>query len=107
MIFDDTAKAAEYLSRLGYYRLSAYWYPFRQTSNSRQGQPGISETFKSGTRFKWATDLYAFDKALRLQLLDVLERIEVFVRTGVALRMGAHDPCAHRIARYLVSVHKR
>lgn len=101
MIVDDEAKATEYLSRLGYYRLSAYWYPLRRTAKSASGDTIVLDNFKPGTEFKWATDLYAFDKALRLQLLDVLERIEVFVRTGVALTVGRHDPCAHRDPKLL------
>lgn len=100
MVVDDTAKAAEYLSRLGYYRISAYWYPFREVIMGPDGTPVITDNFKPGTRFKWATELYAFDKALRLQLLDVLERIEVFVRTGIALQIGKHDPCAHRLPKH-------
>jgi abortive infection bacteriophage resistance protein len=28
----DPARAADYLKRIGYYRLSAYWYPFRRSS---------------------------------------------------------------------------
>lgn len=26
----DNAKALDYLQRIGYYRLSGYWYPFRR-----------------------------------------------------------------------------
>lgn len=101
MIIDDVARATEYLSRLGYYRISAYWFPFREIITNAHGKLVVSDNFKTGTRFKWATDLYAFDKALRLQLLDVLERVEVFVRTGIALQIGKYDPCAHRIPKYL------
>lgn len=28
----DEAKALEYLERIGYYRLSGYWHPFRERS---------------------------------------------------------------------------
>ncbi len=100
MVIEDIPKATEYLSRLGYYRLSAYWYPFRN-SKFENGTLTVLDDFKDGTEFKWATDLYAFDKALRLQLLDVLERIEVFVRTGVALTVGQHDPWSHRDPKIL------
>lgn len=91
MIVEDPEKAAEYLSRIGYYRLSAYWYPFR-----RQAGGLVVDEFKPGSSFRTVLDLYSFDKRLRLQLLDVLERIEVFVRTGVALQLGQLDPLAHR-----------
>lgn len=30
MVVTDEASALDYLERVGYYRLSAYWYPFRK-----------------------------------------------------------------------------
>lgn len=96
MLIENEQKASEYLSRLGYYRLSAYWYPFRATSHGK-----VTDNFKPGTTFNWALDLYSFDKKLRLQLLDVLERIEVFVRTAVALQLGQFDTEAHRVPALL------
>lgn len=32
MIVTDRAKALHYLERIGYYRLSGYWYPFIERS---------------------------------------------------------------------------
>ncbi|MCK4840727.1 MAG: Abi family protein, partial [Methylococcales bacterium] len=32
LIVTDVAKALHYLERIGYYRLSGYWYPFRERS---------------------------------------------------------------------------
>src|SRR4051812_34205358 len=75
MTIPDRQKAEEYLGRLGYYRLSGYWFPFRET-RVVNGQTTVLDTFKPGTSFKTVLDLYAFDKTLRLQLLDVLERID-------------------------------
>ncbi len=98
MIVPDREKAEEYLSRLGYYRLSAYWYPLRDL----EGSPSTPiERFKPGSSFKTAVELYVFDKGLRLQLLDVLERIEIAIRTLVALQIGRHDPRAHRLPALL------
>jgi abortive infection bacteriophage resistance protein len=96
MLVDDHAKAAEYLSRIGYYRLSAYFHPFRQRGVDGAGKSVLLDTYLPESRFQWAIELYAFDKGLRLQLLDVLERVEIFVRTGVALQIGTSDPWAHR-----------
>lgn len=98
MVVEDREKAAEYLMRLGYYRLSAYWYPFRKVENAV-----VTDAFKEGASFKTVLDLYSFDKQLRLQLLDVLERVEVFIRTGIALQLGQLDPLAHRIPALLDS----
>ncbi|WIJ26588.1 Abi family protein [Devosia sp. RR2S18] len=101
MIVDDLDKASEYLSRIGYYRLSGYFHPFRQRGVDADGRQILLDTYLPDTRFQWATDLYAFDKGLRLQLLDVLERVEIFVRTAIALQIGRYDPWAHRLPNIL------
>ncbi len=97
----DDGKAKEYLQRIGYYRLSAYGFPFRNSVIDVYGATQTLDTFKNGTTFKNITDLYAFDKALRLVVLDALERIEISLRTEVALTMGILDPTAHRQRQFL------
>lgn len=97
----DRAKAAEYLTRIGYYRLSAYFVPFRERVVRDRGEPILLETFRPYTNFAVITDLYAFDKALRIQMLDVLERIEVGIRSLVSIQLGQHDPWAHRDGAFL------
>lgn len=96
MAFADKAKAGEYLRRLGYYRLSGYWYPFRAVQTIYIGTVFLEDKFKAGTDFQVITYLYAFDKRLRLLLIDAIERLELAVRTQIALVMGAIDPLAHR-----------
>ena len=41
---DNTASALDYLERLGYYRLSGYWYPLRRidTAAFLQARPGLA-----------------------------------------------------------------
>ena len=93
MSVPDIPKASEYLQRIGYYRLSAYWHPMRK----RDPDTGdVLDEFVEGTSFTEATDLYTFDGRLRLITLDALERLEVSLRTEVALQLGQHDPLAHR-----------
>ncbi|SEH79362.1 Abortive infection bacteriophage resistance protein [Rhizobium tibeticum] len=96
LLIADPAKAEEYLQRIGYYRLSAYWYPFRKIEKQADGSYKLGDHFKDGTDFGHVTALYAFDKTLRLLALDALERIEVSIRTEVALCLGSHDPTGHR-----------
>jgi abortive infection bacteriophage resistance protein len=96
----DRGKAAGYLARIGYYRLSAYWHPLRDSTRVI-GADGRSETrvldqFRPGTTFKQAVELYVFDKRLRLLFLDAIERIEVALRVDAAHLLGARDPWAHR-----------
>ena len=89
----DRASAVSYLDRVGYYRLSGYWYPFRE---NQAGQVlGKKDSFIPGTRFSDALNLYVFDKKLRLRVLDALERIEVAIRVDIAHRLGERDTFAY------------
>lgn len=90
--------ALDYLERLGYYRLSGYWYPLRAVdleASLAQGHVVRSDTFVAGSRFDHVVRLYVFDKKLRLLALDALERIEMAVRVDVAHLLGQRDPLAH------------
>jgi len=88
MTVTDVPRATACLERIGYYRLSAYWYPYRKSTTD--------DDFRAGTTFSLGMDFYVFDKKLRLIVLDALERIEVGIRTDIALLLGKHDPWAHR-----------
>jgi abortive infection bacteriophage resistance protein len=98
MTVQDDAKASEYLQRIGYYRLSAYWHPMRERDPATGA---VLDHFRPETTFKEATDLYIFDGRLRLIMLDALERIEVSLRTEVALCLGQYHPKSHRSLNYL------
>ncbi len=63
------------LTSVNYYRLSAYWVPFRN--------PG-TEMFANGTSIESVWDRYVFDRRLRLLTMDAIERIEIAVRTHLA-----------------------
>ncbi|MCE8018753.1 Abi family protein [Halomonas sp. MCCC 1A11036] len=96
----DEAAALEYLERVGYYRLSAYWYPFRvfeMMNHDRHGRPTTQATdrFVPGSQFVDSVRLYLFDKALRLRLTDALERIEIALRVDIAHLLGERDAFAH------------
>ena len=84
---DSPAAALDYLERLGYYRLSGYWYPLRTidvAASMAQGKAVRADSFMPGSRFEDVVRLYVFDKKLRLLALDALERIEMAVRVDVA-----------------------
>ncbi len=91
MAISDPIRAKKALERFGYYRLSGYWYPFRQTN----GVGTIADQFVADTHMSEAVDLYVFDKKLRLLALDALERIELALQVDVAYHFGRRDPCAH------------
>lgn len=80
-------KASRYLRHIGYYRLSPYTIPFQQYGTDHQFHPGTS--------FDNVLDLYAFDRELRLLVLDALERVEVAVRTAITDHMSTTYSNAH------------
>ncbi|MDF1848566.1 MAG: Abi family protein [Parvibaculaceae bacterium] len=93
MEISDQQKAERYLNHIGYYRLSAYWYPCREVDPSNEHVR--LDAFKASTNFADVVDLYVFDKRLRLLFLDAIERIEVSLRTAIALEIGAASPWAY------------
>ncbi|MBP9023734.1 MAG: Abi family protein [Spirochaetes bacterium] len=95
---DNDSAAISYLKRVGYYRLSGYWYPFREHDKEAsllQSKPVRKDIFIKGSRFEDVIRLYIFDKKLRLLALDALERIEMSVRVDIAHLLGEKDSAAH------------
>lgn len=108
MIVTDNARALDYLERIGYYRLSGYWYPFRERvdiclldpqTNAKPKKVKVErlplDEFKPGTTFQNAVDLYVFDKKLRLLVMDALERIEIALRVDISHGLGKHHKFAY------------
>lgn len=60
------------LHAVNYYRLSAYLFPFRNTSN---------DDYRENTTLDQVWSCYTFDRQLRILVMDAIERIEVAVRT--------------------------
>lgn len=105
MAIADKSRAAACLERIGYYRLSGYWYPLRK-SEIVDGPDGskrrvILDEFRDGANFGLVHQLYVFDKKLRLLLLDAIERVEIALRVAIAIYMGAKDSEAHLDANLL------
>jgi len=102
LVIADEERAKRYLERIRYFRLSGYSYTLRQTRTETvcAGGKEFSKTvrddaFVDGAMFSHVIDLYVFDKKLRLLFLDALERIEVAIRAGIAIRLGKRDPWAY------------
>ncbi len=76
----DRCLMKERLATVNYYRLSGYWYPFRNPD----------DTFKEGTTFDKVWRRYAFDRRLRLLVMDAIERFEVAIRTQFAHHHAIH-----------------
>lgn len=90
----DPTDASQWLSNVGYYRLSGYWYNYRELDSD--GKP--LDQFRTGTSFTDATALYEFDRKLRTLLHDAIERVEVGLRSHLSYHVGRIDPLAHERA---------
>ena len=86
----DRDEAVALLRRVSYYRLSGYWYPFRQIVGSQR-----QDDFYSGTRLADVAALYEFDARLRTAAFAELSRIELAIRALLGHELGRVDPCAH------------
>ncbi len=84
MRIEDVPAAINILSKISYYRLSAYWYPFRSRNNSGQ----ITDHFINGASFEEAVNRYELDRKLRLLILDAIERIEISLRTKLTYHLA-------------------
>ncbi len=82
----DAAKSAEWLKRIGYYRLRPYWVALQDEEGGFKPEASLSS----------AVDLYIFDMKLRQCLITALEKFEVAVRVRVSHRVGLRDPLGHR-----------
>ena len=72
----DEQKAVEYLSNIGYYRLSAYCYPLLK-------DPKENHIYKDGATFDLVMNMYRFDRKLRVLLFNEIEKIEVAMRSAL------------------------
>ncbi len=74
MQVDNEDKTRAYLHNIGYYRLSAYFYPLLE-------KPKQKHIFKTDSSFKQALNMYRFDRKLRVICFDQIEKIEVAIRS--------------------------
>ena len=70
----DKKTLVEKLTVVNYYRLSAYWYNFKQFDEITQ-----AERFAPGTSFEKIWRRYSFDRELRHLIKDALEDVEVAI----------------------------
>ena len=70
-IIEDENYATKILSEIGYYRLSAYFLPYKN----------IDDNYKEGTSFNQVVANYEFDRELRNILFAAIEEVEVALRS--------------------------
>lgn len=76
----DEALAKHYLLHVGYYRLAGYWWPMQIDK--------VNHIFKANSKFEDVVSLYNFDCELRILLFDVIEKIEISLRTKLIYHLS-------------------
>jgi len=83
------AAARHHLLHHHYYRLRAYWLP-----DEIPAAVAGDHAFRRGTTFEAVVDRYAFDRKLRLLVMDAIEKFEVSLRSRwayvLSIRHGTH-----------------
>lgn len=87
----DKSYAALQLERINYYRLSGYWYPFRERDNSGNRL----DSYVPGTNFEDVLRLYDFDTRLRIATFAALSDIELWLRANLGYSLGQISAFAH------------
>ncbi len=77
-IIGDRTDMEQKLAGVSYYRLSAYWHPFRRELTDAEGKVRY---YFTNTNFELIWNHYLFDRKLRLLFMDAIERIEVALRS--------------------------
>lgn len=80
LAFGDDQKAMHTLRHVSYFRMKSYLMPLMDDK--------VLRTFKAGTSFEQAFELYKFDSRLRKLVASELEKIEVSIRTQMAYTLA-------------------
>lgn len=67
LVIQEKTELIRQLSGVNYYRLSAYWYPFKQIDPTNG-----EERFSPNTTFETIWRRYIFDRQLRLLIMDAV-----------------------------------
>ena len=73
-LINDISFCSDVLSRINYYRLSAYFLPFKKDDGS----------YLPGTDFNTIYQIYEFDRKLRNLLFEAIEEVDIFLRAKLA-----------------------
>lgn len=80
LIITPEDKADHYLSHISYYRLGEYWHSMQLDKTNH--------IFKENSKFKDVIALYSFDRELRILLFDIIEKIEISLRTKLIYHLS-------------------
>ena len=79
LLVEDKRFALDVLSKVNYYRFSAYLLPFKEPHG---------ECFKKSSSFEQINSIYEFDRKLRNLIMSAIEPIEILLRTKIAYHHG-------------------
>ena len=74
VFISDEAFCKQKLAEINYYRLTAYFLPFRNSDG----------TYKEGTSFHTVYRIYEFDRKLRGVLFSAVEDVEIYLRAELS-----------------------
>lgn len=77
-IVNDSEKCIKFLQQANFYRLSAYFLPFKKKDG----------TYVSNINFDTIQRIYEFDSKLRSIIFKCIEKIELYIRTQLAYYSG-------------------
>lgn len=77
---NDEELARHYLSHVSYYRLAGYWWSMQSDK--------VNHKFKPNSKFEDVVSLYNFDRELRILLFDIIEKIEISLRTKLIYHLS-------------------
>lgn len=80
LAISDEKIAKHYLAHVSYYRLAGYWWPMQSDKENH--------IFKANSKFEDVVSLYNFDRELRIILFDVIEKIEISLRTKLIYHLS-------------------
>ena len=95
LIINNWEESSKALANISYYRLSAYWIPFKK----RDQTGAVTDLFQENYTFENVIEFYEFDRKLRLLVLDAIERVEISVRAILTNYLSKqYDSFAHGFA---------
>lgn len=95
----DHDHATSLLQAIGYYRLTGYLYPFRESQEYKDDDGRscirVLNTYRQGTNLHDVEAIIDFDRRLRMLVMEGVEHIEVAIRMQIGYVLGHNSPFAH------------
>ena len=92
MIINDESDIHRWLSTVGYYRLSGYWWMYEERYPSCTPR---NHKFKKDTSWEQVKHTYIFDQKFRRLISTGIEKIEVAVKASWAQYLATHYNTSH------------